>query len=62
MHFDNIMCQISNDGLDTWEPVPTKGPFGFNAALMLDGTQVTTVCVKFCSSNELSNALRKGRL
>ena len=32
--------QISNDGLDTWEPEPAKGPFGFNAALMLDGTQV----------------------
>lgn len=27
-------------GLETWEAAPANGPFGFGAALKLDGTQV----------------------
>ena len=37
------LTQISDPlhaGLDTWEAEPASGPFGFNAALKLDGTQV----------------------
>ena len=39
---ENI-TQISDpdhSGLDTWEAEPANGPFGFNAALKLDGKQV----------------------
>ena len=45
-HWPNIVeniTQISDPlhaGLDTWEAEPANGPFGFNAALKLDGTQV----------------------
>lgn len=39
------LTQISDPlhaGLDTWEAEPASGPFGFNAALKLDGTQCVT--------------------
>ena len=40
--FSQPSLQLSGtSGLDTWEPEPVKGPFGFNAALSLDGTQVS---------------------
>ena len=38
-----FIVQISdnfNSGVDTFEPDPGNGPFGFGAALKLDGTQV----------------------
>ena len=39
-----VSAQISdnyNSGVDTFEPDPANGPFGFGAALKLDGTQVS---------------------
>jgi len=39
------LTQISDPlhaGLDTWESEPASGPFGFDAALKLDGTQCVT--------------------
>ena len=48
-YWSNIIenaTQISdslNSGVDTFEPDPGNGPFGFGAALKLDGTQVRMI-------------------
>ena len=31
----------ANSGTDTYEPTPDDGPFGFGAALKVDGTEVS---------------------
>jgi len=61
-HWPNIVeniTQISDPlhaGLDTWEAEPANGPFGFNAALKLDGTQcVTDGKFKKSTDNCISN-------
>ena len=35
-----MIFQISNEGVDTWEPEVAKGPFGFAEALQQSGDQV----------------------
>ena len=36
----------ANSGTDTYEPTPDDGPFGFGAALKVDGTEVSWDFIK----------------